>query len=75
MWGQDFILPPAFWPAFFALPRDAGRPSHLQRFGAKIQVAILARQERRWMQRTISLTPARVTAIGEVAAGIKGGGR
>jgi hypothetical protein len=25
MLGQDFILPPAFWPAFFALPRDAGQ--------------------------------------------------
>jgi hypothetical protein len=22
-WGQDFILPPGFCPAFFALPRDA----------------------------------------------------
>jgi len=25
MWGRGFILPPAFWPAFFALPRAAGR--------------------------------------------------
>jgi hypothetical protein len=25
MWGRDFILPSAFWPAFFALPRDAGQ--------------------------------------------------
>jgi hypothetical protein len=24
MWGQDFILPPAFWPAFFEPPRNAG---------------------------------------------------
>jgi hypothetical protein len=25
MWGQDFILPPAFWPAFLGPPRDAGQ--------------------------------------------------
>jgi hypothetical protein len=24
-WGRDFILPPAFWPAFFALPRASLR--------------------------------------------------
>jgi hypothetical protein len=23
-WGQDFILPPAFWPAFFGPAQDAG---------------------------------------------------
>jgi hypothetical protein len=26
MWGQDFILPPAFWPAFFALSRAQTPP-------------------------------------------------
>jgi hypothetical protein len=25
MWGQDFILPPAFWPAFFGPPSAAGQ--------------------------------------------------
>jgi hypothetical protein len=25
MWGQDFILPPAFWPAFSEPPHDAGQ--------------------------------------------------
>jgi hypothetical protein len=25
MWGQDFILPPAFWPAFLASALDAGQ--------------------------------------------------
>ena len=25
MWGQDFILPPAFQPAFFGRSRDAGQ--------------------------------------------------
>jgi hypothetical protein len=25
MWGQDFILPPAFWPAFSGPLHDAGQ--------------------------------------------------
>jgi hypothetical protein len=25
MWGRDFIPPPAFGPAFFGPPRDAGQ--------------------------------------------------
>jgi carbon-monoxide dehydrogenase small subunit len=45
------------------------RVEHLQRFGAKIQIAIFAWLERKWMQRTISFTlngkPARVTVDDE----------